>query len=179
MHEAKLREQENMAHAAAVYPGYAVTGLTNAATGTKSASDFPEPLPLSACLPIRLASMQQGTTHKRRVLRGTIAVSSPVVMTSTILLIKDEAGDLITVRIGSLSRVRGPDTSFPLRFDLSPPLPLPFPFIPLPSALPLLTHSSPSMGPPRAQRLKPRRSRWQSASSPKGTALLSSSPSTK
>jgi hypothetical protein len=110
MHEEQLRKQEDMLRTVAANPSYVCFQSTNASTGTKPASDFPEPLPLSACLPIRLASMQQGTTHKRRVLRGTIAVQRPTVMTAATVLLQDEAGDLVKVRLTTIAR-SGP--SFP------------------------------------------------------------------
>jgi hypothetical protein len=53
-------------------------------------------LPPGRCRPIRVAQLQQQTTHRGRALRG-VTVTEPIIMRSLQTVLQDEAGDLVTV----------------------------------------------------------------------------------
>lgn len=80
-------------------PGMTIVEVPyGASTATqKSASDFRCPPAISACLPVSVATLQLDTTHRGRVLRGSVAVSEPSVMQGIMVLLKDEKGDLVRV----------------------------------------------------------------------------------
>lgn len=54
------------------------------------------PADWDACSPIPVASLCENTTHRSRHLRGTLVVP-PLVMTSVMSLLEDEAGNLVKV----------------------------------------------------------------------------------
>eukprot|EP00798_Chlamydomonas_sp_ICE-L_P012563 gene12563-15786_t len=60
----------------------------------KTADDFPC-VPIADLLPIRVATLEPGTTHRQRVLRGTIAVKKPTVAAAAGTLLQDEDGNLL------------------------------------------------------------------------------------
>lgn len=91
------RQNERLAKAAG--SGMVWTTMTNS-TCSKPAEAFPVPPALSDCAPINARSLQLDTTHRGRVLRGSVAVSEPIVCIvckSVMFLLRDEMGDLVMV----------------------------------------------------------------------------------
>lgn len=62
----------------------------------KVASDFPTPPALDDCVPISVKELQQGTTHRGRVLRGYLVVDANY-MGSVHTVLEDQAGDCVKV----------------------------------------------------------------------------------
>lgn len=63
----------------------------------KSASDYPTAPAYATCLPVSILELQLQTTHKGRVLIGTVAVEDLSVMEGVVLLLRDEKGDVVMV----------------------------------------------------------------------------------
>lgn len=78
----------------------------------KSASVFRTAPALAACLPVSVLTLQLGTTHRGRILRGTVAVPDLVVMEGVTLLLRDEMGDVVKVsRLCCLNQLICPNNS--------------------------------------------------------------------
>lgn len=92
-HEQSIRQQQTMKS----NPGLYAVSIPTMAT-QKPASDFRRPPSTDACLPISIATLQVDTTHRGRVLRGSVAVAEPAVMQGVMVLLQDERGDLVRVR---------------------------------------------------------------------------------
>ena len=76
--------------------GFTVTNDIGA-ENAKPASSFPVPPQLSSLTSISVARLVPGTTHRGRVLRGTI-IALPIYSGSAqTTLVEDEAGDVVTV----------------------------------------------------------------------------------
>eukprot|EP00798_Chlamydomonas_sp_ICE-L_P029353 gene29353-12439_t len=68
----------------------------------KTADDFPCVPPIADLLPIRVATLEPNTTHRQRVLRGTIAVKKPTVAAAAGTLLQDEDGNLVKLWLYNL-----------------------------------------------------------------------------
>ena len=68
---------------------------------TKPAADFPTPPPLTALTPIAVASLTPGTTHRGRILRGTLAADA-YAFNAVQTLLEDEHGGIVKVYIGGM-----------------------------------------------------------------------------
>ena len=65
-------------------------------TDYKPAAEFSGPPSISDCTPIHVRSLEVHSPHRRRLLRGTLAVE-PFVLSGVHTLLEDELGDLVSV----------------------------------------------------------------------------------
>eukprot|EP00878_Enallax_costatus_P036819 GHUV01041384.1.p1 GENE.GHUV01041384.1~~GHUV01041384.1.p1 ORF type:complete len:178 (+),score=29.67 GHUV01041384.1:302-835(+) len=98
-HEAGLRRMMQMLNAR----GMSILS-TSYNEHVKPASDFPAPPALGDCTPIAVRDLQQGTTHRGRVLRGILVVDANH-MGSVHTVLEDEAGDCVKVISAALHQV--------------------------------------------------------------------------
>ncbi|MEW5302765.1 MAG: hypothetical protein WDW36_005513 [Sanguina aurantia] len=91
-HEQSIRQQQTWKS----NPGLYTVNIPIMAT-QKPAADFRRPPSTDACLPISIATLQLDTTHRGRVLRGSVTVAEPAVMQGVMVLLQDERGDLVRV----------------------------------------------------------------------------------
>lgn len=70
--------------------------VTNASSFNVKPSIIPSNY--SACTPIHVQGLHINTTHRGRVLQGTIVSPRPVVMTSAMVILEDDMGDYVLVR---------------------------------------------------------------------------------
>lgn len=77
----------------------ASVGFTHMPSSPAQKPSLPTLPAVSTCLPIGAAFLKLDVTHRKRVLRGTVAVADLIFTKGVTLLIRDENGDMVRVSV--------------------------------------------------------------------------------